>query len=610
MSKEFTIFVVDASKYMGITDRDATASDFLRALKFAIDFFNQQLMKNRKSDRYCLVVYSGNTIKVLYDNAPLSLTQVKTYRSTMIEIHENDAGAAPKYDLVDALFRALDQFKINSHYKFTRNIYLITNGVLPIGKNKLVPEYVDMVSNLNINITFVLINNDGNEHAQNSLRNLCGNFKNSNLVSFKELMTAGPALRLITPKCITEGYFGFGELGNTSEIKNMVHLNIQVYPAVRVQSQMSGHEYYVDPKLKQRSKIERSTYYYTRTEDNLDEDEDEEEDGVETSDTLERTIVPRAECTPGFKYSHRDILALTLELTEVATLPTYPSINVLGFMKTNNFCYAYFTQDAMYVIPHQKDSERNRLTFNSMVTAMIELNYIALVRFVQKPDGEVQVCAAFPKKVALGNQIGEVLLLVRIAMKEDEKIGRFPDLNNTDDNSVDELMESFISSKKLRDEHFDADIIDNHMIGLLNSTSTSKPSSKDTTLDNLLLSSNPAARRFNYYFRKILDKSLQEESLETFLQKDKFVERYLSIDEPHTLFNLDSILDCKEELLYTLDSTKADTITMNLQKKLDVKYKTQHKLEKKSKPFNATSKPQPNDGKFGEYFDIEDILEN
>ena len=151
-----------------------------------------------------------------------------------------------------------------------------------------------------------------------------------------------------------------------------------------------------------------------------------------------------------------------------------------------------------------------------MVATMIELDYIALVRFVPKSDDEVQVCAAFPRKVALGNQIGEVLLLVRIAMKEDEKIGRFPDLSDTDDNSVDQLMESFILSKKLRDEHFVADTIDNPMAGLLNSAPTSEPPNKNTTLDNLLLSSNPATRRFNYYFRKILDKSLQEESLENF----------------------------------------------------------------------------------------------
>ena len=116
-------------------------------------------------------------------------------------------------------------------------------------------------------------------------------------------------------------------------------------------------------------------------------------------------------------------------------------------------------------------------------------------------------------------------------MKEDEKIGRFPDLSDTDDNSVDQLMESFILSKKLRDEHFVADTIDNPMAGLLNSAPTSEPPNKNTTLDNLLLSSNPATRRFNYYFRKILDKSLGR-ILGKFLEKDKFVERYLQSTRP------------------------------------------------------------------------------
>lgn len=160
---------------------------------------------------------------------------------------------------------------------------------------------------------------------------------------------------------------------------------------------MHDTEYYVDPKLKERSKIERSTYYYTRTKDDLDEEDDDEE-RVEKGDILDRTIVPRAECTPGFKYSHRDILALTSELTEVATLPTSPSINILGFMKKNNFAYAYFTEEATYVIPQQNDSERNRLTFNSMVATMIELDYIALVRFVAEIRRRGPGLCSFPKK--------------------------------------------------------------------------------------------------------------------------------------------------------------------------------------------------------------------
>ena len=144
----------------------------LRALGFVIDFFNQQLMRNRKSDRYCLVVYSGSTIKVIYDNTPLSLVQVKTYRSTMNEVHDNDTGEVHKYDLIHALLQGLDRFKVNSHYKFTRNIRLITNGVLPMDKNKSISEYVNMVSNLNINLTFVLIDNEHNEYTQKSLQDL------------------------------------------------------------------------------------------------------------------------------------------------------------------------------------------------------------------------------------------------------------------------------------------------------------------------------------------------------------------------------------------------------------------------------------------------------
>ncbi|RCK66535.1 hypothetical protein Cantr_03547 [Candida viswanathii] len=54
--------------------------------------------------------------------------------------------------------------------------------------------------------------------------------------------------------------------------------------------------------------------------------------------------------------------------------------------------------------------------------------------------------AAFPREVVLATK-RQYLVLVRAAMKEDEKIGRFPKLEEAKDSNADDLMEQFIKAK-------------------------------------------------------------------------------------------------------------------------------------------------------------------
>ena len=87
-------------------------------------------------------------------------------------------------------------------------------------------------------------------------------------------MNAGPALRLIAPRCSTEDTWGL--VNKYFEIKNMIHLDIKCIQLLRYKAKCMDTSI-TDPKLKERSKIERSAYYYTRTKDDLDEEDDDEE---------------------------------------------------------------------------------------------------------------------------------------------------------------------------------------------------------------------------------------------------------------------------------------------------------------------------------------------
>ncbi|KAL6454496.1 YKU80 ATP-dependent DNA helicase II subunit 2 [Candida maltosa Xu316] len=586
-------------------------SDFVKSQKFVFNYLNQHLIKNRKSDRFGLVVYSGSAIEVLYENAPLTLEKLQLYYSYLQEFHTNDPGDEDKYDVHDALVTAFQEFEKTLRYKFSRNLYLVTNGVLAVDESKNIEAYTDLIKDNNINVTLSLIPNDTNSETSDVFHDLQDGLDNVRFVDFNELYNSNSPLKLVAPKCITDGYLGFAELGNTRQgIENMVHLDIQVYPGVRSQTQTHGHEYYIDPTTKKISKVSRVPHYFIKkTNDSEDLNEDDlDEDGNEVN-LVETIPVERSDCTSGFKYSNRDVLALSSELLDASTLETSPSINILGFIDHAKFPYAYLTDESSYVIPHREKLEDNRLGFNSLVLAMIETKCNALVRYVPKLDDEIQVCVAFPRKVRIDGVFGHILVLTRIAMKEDEKIGIFPKLEDSASEGVDDLMEQFIKSKKLRDSDVDTDIISNSKIALTQSDGTRPPTTPETSLDDILLSSNPANKRFNYYFQKILWASLQKESLYDFLTESNFVQKYLSVDEPHTMFNLNSILDSPEKFLYTHAHEKSNDISRKLQEKLDIKYKTQTKPGKrKREPGVSFGGPQPNDGKFDEYFDIEDIL--
>lgn len=618
MSKELTVFILDASKSMGHTSPEETKSDFQRALRYTFGYFIQHLVKNRKSDRFALILFSGGSIDVFYENSPLTLSKVRTYYTHSVKFHKEDRGEVEKYSLVDALCKAFELFSRNIHLKFTRNLYLFTNGLLSVRDSQKVLVFKEMLVSNQINTLLVLFSNRENQTTEAILGYLTQQLKNTKKIDFDELVNSGPPLKLIATRCISEATLGLGIVEDMMDgIGNAIQFHVQAFPGVKVQNQIHGNSYYLVPDLDDVVKVETSVLHYIKKTSGFDDEDEEEEEDAVTKETdsqskleKEKISVNKSDCIPGFKYSHRDVLAISSELEEATTLETSPILSILGFYEKDKFPFAYFTDECTYIVPHLQYHEHNRLGYSSLVKSMIDLNYLALVRFVAKENTEVQICVAFPRQVTLGKQQGNILVLSRVAMKEDEKIGHFPKLEEAKDKTVDDLMEQFIKSKKLRsDSHFDPNTLDNLKIGLTQSEPGSAPITEKTSIDDILLSMNPATKRFNYYLEKILFESLMlTNPLGEFLQEEKFVERYLSAGEKDVLFNLDSILDSHSDFLFTDAHQHASDISLKLQAKLDVKYKLQANLEKKKRSYKTAFAAQPNDGKFDEYFDIEDLL--
>ncbi|EGW34325.1 uncharacterized protein SPAPADRAFT_134615 [Spathaspora passalidarum NRRL Y-27907] len=642
MSKEYTIFALDASKSMGRHSSHPEKSDLTLASDFVFDYLNRQLVKNRKSDRFALVLFSGHNVQILYENKPLSLAISREYNSKVLQFYYDDAKVEnqdAKYQFSDALKLALEQFQISAHLKFSRNLFVLTNGELPF--NSFVTsdwsDYHDWVENYNITVTLGIINyTSGIKKSENKQGNerMCKEISEFGdrylLYDMDTLLKARPPLKLIGPRVLCSAKLSFA--GDAAQYWKLdlddsgaVSMEIQVYPAIKLDKFAHGHEYYMDRENETLTQVKRSTTYYIKKTSDTNEFQNDESDEVDDLIKEEETIpVSSFDCTPGFKFSPRDILAVNSDLQEVATLISKPSIDILGFIKKEKFPVAYHTDESLFVLPSSHMGGKNKSSFDCLVQALLELESIAIVRYTQYKDSEVKLCAAYPSKVKLDGSSARVLLLIRIAMKEDEKIGRFPSLTKPNENmqsdnnetskkidrvAADNLMEQLIKSKKLKDEKILKDTLDNRKVGLLRSESIGTPVTDGTGLSELLMSSNPGGRKFNHYLSKIISKSLSTKSLFNFLNEEKFVENYLSKDESTVLFTTQNVLD--SSLIYTGEETKENSITEKLRKELDVEYITQRKESnrKAGRKYDSIYGQDPkNDANFDEYFDIDDLL--
>ncbi|RLV95216.1 ATP-dependent DNA helicase II subunit 2 [Spathaspora sp. JA1] len=630
MSKEYTIFALDVSKSMGQHSVDSDKSDLTIGKEFVFSYLNRQLIKNRKSDRFALVLFSSYAIEIIYENKPLVLDNLREYHERIEALHrENDEGKKVRYQLVDVLNLALDQFQISAHLKFSRNLFVLTNGELSFVNFD--PSdwagYNDWVVKYNMSVVFGIINynstvkkSESKQNNEEMCREICKNAL-FQIYDMDALVKTRPPLKLVGPRVLCAAKLSFA--GNAEQYWKLdldepaaaaISIEIQVYPAIKLDTFAHGHEYQLDKENETLLPVKRATTYYIKNK--TDQPEQQEEELDESVKEEERMTISNFECTPGFKYSPRDILAVNPDLQSVATLISKPSIDILGFLPKEKFPVAYHTDESVFVLPSSHLGAKNKVSFDCLIQALLELESIAIVRYVQYKDSEVKLCAAYPSKVKLGDGLGYVLLLTRIAMKEDEKIGRFPSLETIPKESkinhdvADQLMEEFIKSKKFKEEKY-TDVLDNRKVGLVKSESIGTPITEETSLDELLTSSNPSGRRFNYYLSKIISKSLSSnDSLFKFLNEDKFVEKYLSKDEKSVLFNNDNVLD--SSLIYTGEGD-INSITEKLTRELQVKYTVQRKPDSKRKSSRRNDSifgETPDESNFDKYFDIDDILGN
>lgn len=603
--KELTVFVVDLHPLTAIG-----------GLEYVFDVLAGKLLKGLKTDYVSMValhapethhelaekgVFKG--VHVITDFQTPAYDQLQRMRQLLVP----NAAWKNEADAFQAMIFAVSLFQPTKGKQFTRNIVVVTSVELPL--SSYTPEKAlaipGLLKDLNVNLVVIGAEND-------SWRDIAAQFASSTLLSPEEAVNVArstPPLKKTRPLPVYKGELRLGADASkvlrdkgyrADDDDTCLTWNVEVYPAAKSEmSALGGHDYIVD-NTPVRAERKTRHYVWEKNPEYNTREEFPEEDEVDDK-KYDKLDVETSTFTPGFKFSNFDLIALDQDLMDAAKLKFSSAFDVVGFWETDNIPYAYFTDEALFVVPEKASSARNLLNHNAFSEALYELGVSPIVRFVKKLEKEIELGAMVPVRVQNGETYATCFIYIRFPFKEDEKIGNFPSLTDTkqdeksgDLNAMDSLMEEFIESKSFVDPSKDdtteyKSVVDNYKVTLKASDSSKLPLPTKFMGDEFL-SAAPGANKFNVYLRRILVKSLTDD--EKSLRNPKFIEENIRTGAGFTnFFNLSNCMEVSsalDQLWLTGLNKKSVGPAKRLVDALDVKYvrKADMKKQKASEKSN------------------------
>ncbi|SCW04556.1 LAFE_0H16138g1_1 [Lachancea fermentati] len=179
----------------------------------------------------------------------------------------------------------------------------------------------------------------------------------------------------------------------------------------------------------------------------------------ENSDDFEMATVAKEYVTKAYRYGS-DYVVLPPALEPDRIYRTEPSLDIRGFLDKENLPRCYLNSESTFIVAATKGGTRaDYFALAALVDSMIKLNKLAIVRYVQKKNSEVQMCVACPLLVNQtkrstddNSSYTRALVLNRLPFAEDERTSDYPKLNRGNSSSnerADHLMSAFIDSMDL-----------------------------------------------------------------------------------------------------------------------------------------------------------------
>lgn len=611
--KELTVFVVDAhpKAFPGYTYLfDVLAGKLLRGLKtdsFSLVAFHATSTNHKLADKG---VFPGIDVQVDFETP--SFEALQSLKSNLVS---NDDWSSSQSDAFQALVFSLSLFEATKSKVFIRNLVLISCPESPLGS--LTSEKINKLPNVlaGLRVNLITVGLDLSPLASNF-----ASYKHMSADQASHVAKNVPPLRKTRPVSLFRGGLRLGANINAlirkdysydaSDDDNALCWTVELYPAAKKDNEtITLHEYiYEDHDV---AKVEKKTTHFV-WEKNEDVQAAEYPDDEDVDDRkFDKIPIESTDFTPGFKFSNFDLLALDQDLMAAAKLELFSALDIVAFLPSDKIPYAYFTGEALHVLPANNASYRDLLSHCSFALAMLELGVSALVRYVGKTARDIEVGLMTPVKIKGRGDYCHSFIFNRLPFKQDEKIGSFPylapNVGNSEEkseetNNILQAMDEFVESKTLEDDD-KADqkaILDHYKVTMKNTDSTKLPLPLPKTLKPLQ-SFAPGPVKFSRFLRKLVDKSLTADNLESFLADPDIIKKVISDEKNHTNFyNLENFLLSGESILESWISQlnqKARPAIKRLRKALGVEFVRKEDL-KKQKPEKKNQFYQPK-GNYG-----------
>lgn len=228
------------------------------------------------------------------------------------------------------------------------------------------------------------------------------------------------------------------------EDKKCLCIRVEGYPATKPISSLNR-------KLVLKSEVSGTTQY--ETVKSLIEYE------VQDEKANKRISVSSDSIAKAYRYGS-DYVVLPSTLDEQRFYRTRPGIDIRGFLDCKRLPRYFLNSESRFILADTRlGSVADTASLNVLVDILLEQDKVAVVRYVAKPDTEVQMCVMCPLTLDNGhNDKIRTFVLNRLPFAEDERVAGFPKLtartttsgkeikDDKESSEVDALMSDYVDS--------------------------------------------------------------------------------------------------------------------------------------------------------------------
>lgn len=497
MDKEFTYFIVDLSPSMLKKQNGRQVSDLEYGLKYLYSVIAHKILKAKKSDQVSVILLhhtdtdnplstddENTNIKILNKEEPASFDLLARLNS-QLQVNESPfiktEGDVTKLLLVAC---TLLYEKTKTSKKLVVNVVVLTNCESPMDVDEELGGYMAQIlqscNEAKIHVASIDFETDTNAESikssnESKWRDMFSKVNNgSSIFHFDQLLTLTTDIekaipRIVRPVKIFDGELRLGcdldaidsakfeynksAVGSSLDLKYdqfkdpiSLCMKVEGWPLIKKEALMSAKTYTLSDLLHPVKFIKDYKIH--------DSQRPEDETAMK-SITLQETVNV-------FKYGS-SVTPLTTNLEKAAKFRTYAGIDIRGIIKLDDLPVSYLTDESILILNKVGANQRDTTSFNSLCVALLNLGSVAIVRYVQKDNSEVQMALLIPnivnsdrsdqKKRSTGDEGGEFysFSLVRLPFKEDEKISNFSKLSRIIRDEADMKYSAYIPTPEMVD---------------------------------------------------------------------------------------------------------------------------------------------------------------